>query len=106
MKLKKCFLIFLCVCMVSALAACGMRDTTEDSNMTDHTNSGVNDVTNGDADENRKEDTMNHDDNANNGNVLDDTVDGIADGVDDVTDGMKDAVDDATDRPEGEATKQ
>lgn len=86
-KVKRSLLIFMCVCMMGMLAACG-RNTTTDDNL-NGTTGNVNDVTGEEY----------YNDNAYNnstGNVVDDTVNGVENGVNGVVDGVENAVDDVT----------
>lgn len=77
-KMKRSFLILMCIGMLTVLAACGNNDAADGN---------VNDVTNGTTED---------------GNVVDDVVDGVGNGVNDVVDGVEDGVDDLTDENAGD----
>lgn len=82
-KMKRSFLVLLCAGMLAMFAACGSNDAADGN---------VNDVTNGTTDNNAAND---------DGNMVDDVVDGVGNGVNDVVDGVEDGVDDLTDNGAG-----
>lgn len=94
-KMRKSFLILMCIGMMAMFAACGSNDTA------DGTNGTVNDATNGTTDNMYNDDNNTADDT---GNVVDDVVDGVGNGVNDVVDGVEDGVDDITDDQAGNST--